>query len=68
MLNSLIFGFPLVFWFGILAFLSIMFQFYSGYKIKKGQGQYFKYHGLNNIALFIFVVCHIFLSIYRYIY
>jgi len=63
----ILFGKPLVFWFGIIAFISFSFQIYSGWQVHKGKYYLFKYHRLNAFILSVIVIVHLLLGLSLYL-
>ena len=63
----ILFGKPLVFWFGIVAFLSFALQIYLGVKMVKGRPDLLKYHKLNAAVLCFIVAIHIILALILYL-
>lgn len=62
----LIFGKPLVFWLGLITFISFMYQMYLGYKLSHGRSDLFKYHRLNAFLLSCLVLIHLMLGFLLY--
>jgi hypothetical protein len=63
----ILFDKPLVFWFGIIAFISFSFQIYSGWQVHKGKYKLFKYHRLNAFILSTIVFIHLLLGLSLYL-
>lgn len=60
-------GKPLVFWFGILTFTSLLIQFYLGIKMVKGHPELLKAHKLNAMVLGTIVIVHLVLGLLMYL-
>jgi hypothetical protein len=63
----ILFGKPLVFWFGFLAFISFSIQIYLGIKMIKGRPEFFKYHRINAFILCFIVAIHLILALALYL-
>ncbi len=63
----ILFGKPLVFWLGILVFLSFSLQIYLGVKMVKGRPEFLKYHKLNALILCSIVALHAVLGLLLYL-
>jgi hypothetical protein len=63
---TLLFGKPLVFWFGLIALVSFVLQIYLGYRLSHGHPELLKYHRLNAIILACIVGVHIILGLSLY--
>jgi hypothetical protein len=63
----ILFGKPLVFWFGLLALISFSAQIYLGLKMIKGRPEFFKYHRLNAFLLCFIVAIHLILALILYL-
>lgn len=64
---TILFGKPLVFWFGVLALLLFLLEILFGILIRKGNSKMFKYHKINAIVLTIIVLIHAILALILYI-
>lgn len=62
----IIFGKPLVFWFGLITLISFILQIYLGYRLSHGHPELFKYHRLNAIVLMCLVLVHLTLGFLLY--
>jgi hypothetical protein len=60
-------GKPLVFWFGIIALLSLSLQIYLGARMMKGHPEFLKYHKLNAATLCFIVGVHLILGLLLYL-
>ncbi|MFA5942367.1 MAG: plastocyanin/azurin family copper-binding protein [Candidatus Paceibacterota bacterium] len=67
-MTFIILGKPLLFWFGLLAIVSLIFQFYLGYKITHGRSDWFKYHKLNAGILGLLVGVHVLFGLSLYLF
>jgi low affinity Fe/Cu permease len=63
----LLFGEPLLFYFGILALIFFILQMILGILMTKGHPKLFKYHKINSIVLSIVVLIHVILALILYI-
>ncbi len=63
----ILFGKPLVFWFGLLALLLFSLQIYLGIKMIKGRPELFKYHKINAFAMCFIVIIHLILGLILYL-
>jgi len=63
----ILFGKPLVFWFGILALLSFSLQIYLGMKMVKGRPDLLKYHKFNAVILCSIVAVHLVSALILYL-
>ena len=63
----ILFGKPLVFWFGLLALIFFSLQIYLGFKMVKGRPEFFKYHRLNAFILCFIVIIHLTLALMLYL-
>ena len=63
----ILFGKPLVFWFGLLALVSFAWQIYLGVKMTKGHPELLKYHRLNAMILCVIVGIHLVLGLLLYL-
>lgn len=58
---------PLVFWFGLIALASFVWQIYLGVKMTKGHPELLKYHRLNAAILCVIVAVHLVLGLLMYL-
>jgi dolichyl-phosphate-mannose--protein O-mannosyl transferase len=63
----ILFGKPLVLWFGVLALILFLLQILFGILMRKGHPKMFKYHKINAIVLTIVVLTHAILALILYI-
>lgn len=63
----ILFGKPLVFWFGIIALISFCIQIYLGAKMVKGHPELLKYHKINAAVLCFIVAIHLSLGLILYL-
>lgn len=63
----ILFGKPLVFWFGILAFVLFSYQIYLGLKMSRGNFGLLPRHRLNAFILSAIVIIHLLLGLSLYL-
>ncbi len=63
----ILFGKPLVFWFGIIAFMLFFYQIYLGLKMAKGNFGLLPRHRFNAFILFAIVIIHLLLGLSLYL-
>lgn len=63
----ILFGKPLVFWFGILALIFFFLQIYLGIRMMKGHPELIKCHRINAAILCFIVVVHLILGLMLYL-
>lgn len=62
----ILFGKPLVFWLGTVAFISFSYQIYLGIKMSRGRLDLLPRHRLNAFVLSVIVIIHLFLGLSLY--
>jgi len=67
MVVPILFGKPVVVWFGLVSALLLVIQMIGGFMmVKKGKMEYLKYHKWNAVVLGIFALAHLYYAIRLY--
>jgi hypothetical protein len=54
----IIFGKPITIWLGSVMFLQVSFQIFNGLSFQRGNVKFFKFHKVNALVLFAFLLVH----------